>query len=393
MFLPLASVAANPTEQSPALEPVTVRAQREALSSASVHKAQEDLQQVPGGTAVVPAQEFESGRAMTTKDMLDYVPGVYSQSRVNEEARLSIRGSGLSRTFHLRGIRLLQDGIPINLADGGSDFQDIDPFALQHVEVYKGSNALQYGAASLGGAVNFVLPTGYTFGGSTARADAGSFGLRRAAFKTGGVHGETDYYVSLSRLQSDGFRDFSAQKNTRLNGNAGFKLGPTAETRFYLNTGDMNQELPGSLTYAQLQADPRQANTVSKARNSQRDFRITRLANKTTWVSSAGDEWNFGAYSVNKNLYHPLSFGLVDQKTASYGVFGQWLTQGQLGAMRHDVRAGWNLVSGETEARVYAHNQGVRTALSSSEDQLARNTELFAESRLHLHPTLQWITS
>ncbi|MFN7507472.1 MAG: TonB-dependent receptor plug domain-containing protein, partial [Limnobacter sp.] len=161
------------------------------------------------------AKSFEAGKAVTIKDMLDFTPGVFAQSRVNEEARLSIRGSGLSRTFHMRGIRLLQDGIPINLADGGSDFQDIDPLALQHVEVYKGANALQYGAASLGGAINFVTPTGYTTPNCVARLDAGSHEFARAQFKTGNVLGHWDYFASLSQLRSDGFRQFSGQKNTR----------------------------------------------------------------------------------------------------------------------------------------------------------------------------------
>ena len=249
-FAPLAQpVFANPT-----LNGVEVQAQREALSAASVQVAKEKLNQTAGGTAVVEAENFEAGKAVTIKDMLDFTPGVFAQSRVNEEARLSIRGSGLSRTFHMRGIRLLQDGIPINLADGGSDFQDIDPLALQHVEVYKGANALQYGAASLGGAINFVTPTGYTTPNSQLRLDAGSHEFARAQFKAGDVLGDWDYFASLSQLRSDGFRQFSGQKNTRLNANAGLKVSPQLETRFYVIHGDMNQELPGNLTKAQLQS-------------------------------------------------------------------------------------------------------------------------------------------
>ena len=67
---------------------------------------------------------------------------------------------GLSRNFHLRGVQLYMDGIPINTADGYGDFQEIDPTAYKYVEVYKGANALQFGANSLGGAINFVMPTG-----------------------------------------------------------------------------------------------------------------------------------------------------------------------------------------------------------------------------------------
>lgn len=386
-FAPLA----QPVFANPALSSVEVQAQREALSAASVQVAREKLNQTAGGTAVVEAESFEAGKAVTIKDMLDFTPGVFAQSRVNEEARLSIRGSGLSRTFHMRGIRLLQDGIPINLADGGSDFQDIDPLALQHVEVYKGANALQYGAANLGGAINFVTPTGYTTPNSVLRLDAGSHEFARAQFKTGDVLGNWDYFASLSQLRSDGFRQFSGQKNTRLNANAGLKISPQLETRFYIIHGDLNQELPGNLTKAQLQSNPTQANAASAAANSQRDFLITRLANKTTWISPTGVEYNAGVYAVDKNLYHPLSFGLIDQQTRDVGTFGNRIAQGELWGLRHDTTLGYNLVHGVTEARIFNHVRGDRISLRSHEDQKAHNMELYGESRLHLTDSVQWI--
>jgi iron complex outermembrane recepter protein len=386
-FAPLA----QPASANPTLGSVEVQAQREALSAASVRVASEKLDEIAGGAAVVDAKTFEAGKAVTIKDMLDFTPGVFAQSRVNEEARLSIRGSGLSRTFHMRGIRLLQDGIPINLADGGSDFQDIDPLALQHVEVYKGANALQYGAASLGGAINFVTPTGYTTPNSLLRLDAGSNEFARAQFKTGNVQGNWDYFASLSQLRSDGFRQFSGQKNTRLNANTGLKINAQLETRFYVIHGDMNQELPGNLTKAQLQTDPTQANAASASTNSQRDFLITRVANKTTWISPTGVEYNAGVYAVDKNLYHPLSFGLIDQQTRDVGTFGNRIAQGELWGLQHHTTLGYNLVHGVTEARIFNHVRGDRTSLRSYEDQKAHNMELYGESRLHFGDSLQWI--
>ncbi|WP_338284603.1 TonB-dependent receptor [Limnobacter thiooxidans] len=387
------------------LADVEVKAQREALSAANVRVATEKLEQIPGGAAVVDAKTFEAGKAVTIKDMLDFTPGVFSQSRVNEESRLSIRGSGLSRTFHMRGIRLLQDGIPINLADGGSDFQDIDPLALQHIEVYKGANALQYGAASLGGAINFVTPTGYTTPNSVVRVDAGSNEFARAQFKTGDVVGNWDYFASISQLRSDGFRQFSGQKNTRLNANVGLKISPQLETRFYVIHGDMNQELPGSLTKAQMQADRTQANSVSSSNNSQRDFLITRVANKTTWISPNGVEYNAGVYAVNKNLYHPLTFpnivqgnpnpprpALIDQQNRDVGIFGSRISESELFGYRHNATVGYNYVKGMTENRNFDHVRGERVRLHAYDDQKARNIELYGESRLHLNDRFQFIT-
>ena len=119
----------------------------------------------------------------TIKDVLDYVPGVFAQPKWGDDTRLSIRGSGLSRNFHLRGVQLYMDGIPINTADGYGDFQEIDPTAYRYVEVYKGANALRFGANSLGGAINFVMPTGRDSSSFGARVDLGSFGFHKLAVR------------------------------------------------------------------------------------------------------------------------------------------------------------------------------------------------------------------
>ena len=102
--------------------------------------------------------------------------GRLGAAEMGDDTRLSIRGSGLSRNFHLRGVQLYMDGIPINTADGYGDFQEIDPTAYRYVEVFKGANALRFGANSLGGAINFVTPTGRdaacSTGASTPAASA-----------------------------------------------------------------------------------------------------------------------------------------------------------------------------------------------------------------------------
>ncbi|MBP0588057.1 Plug domain-containing protein, partial [Mycobacterium tuberculosis] len=75
-------------------------------------------------------------------------PGVYVQERYGQELRLSIRGSGVARGYHTRGLEILQDGVPTNFADGSGDFYQIDPLALSAAEVYKGGNGLAYGSTT-----------------------------------------------------------------------------------------------------------------------------------------------------------------------------------------------------------------------------------------------------
>jgi iron complex outermembrane receptor protein len=180
--------------------------------------------------------------------VLDYVPGIIAQPKWGDDTRLSIRGSGLSRNFHLRGVELFLDGIPINTADGFGDFQEIDPTAYRYVEVYKGANGLRFGASSLGGAINFVTPTGRDASPVSASADIGSFGFQRLQSSSGGVSGPVDYFVTGSWQSQDGFRDHSWGESVRGSANLGYQLSPDIETRFYLNANEVRQRIPGSVT-------------------------------------------------------------------------------------------------------------------------------------------------
>ena len=143
-------------------------------ASPMIEAAAARVQRTPGGVDVVAADAFEDKVAVSLRDALTFSPGVYTQPRFGQEVRISIRGSGLSRGFHMRGLTLLQDGIPLNLADDNGDFQELDPQVFQHIEVYRGGNALRLGGSTLGGAINAVTPTGRSAPGVELRVDGGS---------------------------------------------------------------------------------------------------------------------------------------------------------------------------------------------------------------------------
>src|SRR6202000_1956293 len=114
---------------------------------------------------------------------------------------------GLSRGFHVRGIDLLQNGIPYNVADGTGDFHEIDPLLASHMEIYKGGDSLQYGSSSLGGAINIVSPTAYNAPTpNLLRIEGGSYGTLRAHEEVSRIFGPADMFVALTTSKSDGWR-------------------------------------------------------------------------------------------------------------------------------------------------------------------------------------------
>lgn len=181
----------------------------------------------------------------------------------SEEACISVRGSGLSRTYHGFGLKVMQDGIPINYADGFFDMQTVDPSAARYVEVLRGANASGYGSSTLGDAINFVSPTGYDSPRLIGRAEAGSFGYARLQAITGGVVKQQndddliwDYNLSVNTMQQQGYRDHAAQDSHKAVANIGVKLTGSLESRFFMVAVNSRSQLPGYVTKAQLDSDP-----------------------------------------------------------------------------------------------------------------------------------------
>ncbi|UUX49005.1 TonB-dependent receptor [Nisaea acidiphila] len=311
----VSSSEAESTAVQATLDPIRVSAPRSAQDD-----AREKLDLRAGGTSVIGAEEFEDSRATTLSDVLIFAPGVVAQTRHGEETRLSIRGSGIQRGFQLRGIQLYQDGIPLNFADGAGDFQSIDPLALEFVEIWRGANALEYGASTLGGAVNFVTPTGQTSAPVATRLDAGSFGQRRVNLQAGGAQGNLDGFLNLSLGEQDGWRDQSATRATRASANVGHRISDSLEARLYLNYVDSELELPGALTLAQTNDDPEQAASRYSELNASNDYEMGRAALRFTWAPVENAEITTSVFYSERDRHHPTIFGILDQDARNMGV-------------------------------------------------------------------------
>ncbi len=344
------------TNNSATFEKIIVTAPKASLSNDNLEIAKEKINKISGGVAIVDAKELQNKFSYNVKDMLDYVPGVLAQPKAGQESRLSIRGSGLSRTYHLRGINLYQDGIPINLADGSADFQDVDPLAFDHIEVFKGANGLHLGSASLGGAINFISPTGYNSDALSARIEAGSFGSARANLSSGKVVDKFDYFTSLSHFHSDGYRNQNSQSDSKLFSNFGYRFSNNLENRTYFTVVNSNLELPGALTRSQMNNNPKLANNANISAQQERNFNLFRLANKTSWHRN-NFAINAGIYTNIKDLDHPI-FQVIQQQTSHYGAFGDANFKNNLLGFENEFLLGLNLSTASTDSKRFVNLNG-----------------------------------
>ncbi|HYI83325.1 MAG TPA: TonB-dependent receptor [Acetobacteraceae bacterium] len=390
--LALAALLASPTatlaQPAAILPTLEVTGERAgSLTVPSVEEQRRALERTPAAVRLVPSEAFGNRRAFNLRDVLADTPGVFVQTRYGQELRLSVRGSGIGRGFHLRGVELLEDGIPWNLADGSGDFYQIDPLAVRAVEVYPGGNALRFGASILGGAINFVSPTAYTAEApNILRAEGGSFGTWRLSGQVSRAFGPWDALLNATAFHSDGYREHSRSQYEQFNANVGYRIAPNVETRFYAGAFIVRQLVPGTLSLYDALNNPRNAAPAAVLGNQARNVWAERFANRTT------AEFGYGRFDVDtwithKSLYHPI-FQVFDQDGLTWGVAPRFTTGFDVAGLRSDLVVGARYFAGTNEALQYINVRGSRGQQTLNARQDARNYEAFAEGRLWVLP--QW---
>lgn len=341
-------------------------------STAQTNEAEMRAAQTPGGADVVSHEEFADRFLVSMRDTLAFSPGVYTQPRYGQEIRISIRGSGISRGFHMRGLTLLQDGAPINLADDNGDFQELEPIFFDHLEVYRGANALRFGSGTLGGAINGVTPTGETAPGLYVRGDAGSFETYRGLVSGGVDAGRWDAWGAVSADTSEGGRDHASRNSYRFHGNVGYEVTDNVETRFYLSLNNINQELPGALNLNDTLTNPSKGNFVG---DQARDINSIRVQNQTRFDLGEGD-LAVGVWLNSKELYHPI-FQVIDYQSLDRGIWGRY--EWEKGPFAFTLGA--EAREGETDAKRFVNINGARGALTFEADQSAWTANVYGEGR------------
>ncbi|AJC23279.2 TonB-dependent receptor [Pandoraea pulmonicola] len=369
------------------LPATNVTAAPESLTSPSVEDQKANLFQTAGSVGFIDADSYQNTYAFNLRDVLKDSPGVYVQNRYGQEMRVSIRGSGIARGYHVRGLELLQDGIPTNSADGSGDYYQIDPLGLRSTEVYKGGNGLAYGSTTLGGALNFVTPTAYTADAPNQfRIDGGSFGTVRASGQMSRIFGPLDALATVTVNRSNGYRDHAKGNYAQINANVGYRFSPRVETRFFFGAYIVDQKLPGTLSLFDALNNPTKAAASAVSGDQARNTRTERLGNLTTVRFDIG-QLDIASWVIHKSLYHPI-FQVIDQDGWTYGVAPRYTANLTLAGMRNDLIVGARFFGGNTRADQYVNVNGNRGAQTLASRQSAYNYEAYFENRLFFLPTV-----
>jgi iron complex outermembrane receptor protein len=389
-------VSANDDDPSEQRERITVIGERDgSLTTDTPDEARAKADRIAGAASVLDLADTEGRRNATLADVLRLAPGVFAAPRFGQEdLRLSVRGSGISRTGHAKGVLVIRDGVPVNAADGNFDPPALDLEAGSHLSILRGYSALGVGATTLGGALVLESRTGRNSEGVRAAIDGGSFGTWRVA-GSAGVAGEiVDGFIAVSRSAHDGFREQAETDALRLSGNVGWQVAPGLETRLFAGHAEIDSLWPGVLTRAEFEANPRQASLVALRRDQDNNIRQSFVSSRTAYSTgihrvtlALGYDDRFKDHATPNGILlesnQSVTGSLVYELGSSSDPLARPFTIG-VRAMNTDQQA-------ETIGYAGPLNSAVSSqpgALSASRDRRARNLELFTRGELPLTENL-----
>ncbi|MBL7783383.1 MAG: TonB-dependent receptor [Saprospiraceae bacterium] len=238
---------------------------------------------------VINLQNLDANIAeKTPRQIFAKVPGVfvYDMDGSGNQTNISTRGLDPHRgwEFNIRA-----DGIMTNSDIYGypASHFSLPMEAIGRIELVRGTGALQYGA-QFGGMLNYVIkqPDSTRKVGWETINSVGSYGLLSTYNALGGKIGRLQYYAFYSKRLSNGYRENSESDYD----GQGLVLKYAASKNLTLGAellrSNYTYHIPGPLTDAMFEADPRQS---TRSRN---------YFNPEIYVPSVSLEWKTGPRSL-----------------------------------------------------------------------------------------------
>jgi iron complex outermembrane receptor protein len=415
--LVLATTALGPPNLS-AQQPDTTRADSVPLYrlegiTVTVSRSRDEVQRLPYAIGVLGAPEIQTLQATVSLDeALPQIPGVFVNNRYNlaNGDRISIRGFGARSQFGVRGVRIIQDGIPLTLPDGQSQLNNLDLAAAGRIEVIRGPASALYGNAS-GGVISVQTesaPPGPL--GGEIRLLGGSFGngrlYQKYDLKAAGRPGRTDYYAHLSHFETDGYRLHSEARYTVFNGRLGYQPDSASELTLVANYADTPlADSPSSLTDSLARAKPDTARNIALSpeqcppdpgfagcQDLGEESRQGQLGINYRRRLGAEHQFSLMAYGLVRRLVNRIPFTLIELDRLAGGARLEYRYAPLTGRMT-GLTAGIDL-DGQADDRLEKARDADQTGPATlDQDERVTALGLFAQAGVGLYPDLELTVS
>jgi iron complex outermembrane receptor protein len=259
---------------------------------------------IPYSIFRVDKKELSYGKKVSAKDLLQDVPGLFLQNRYgNSDLRISLRGYGTRSNTGIRGIRILQDNIPVSETDGETVADEIDFTSLGGVEVVKGNLSSLYANAP-GGVINFFTDLYFPQSFVRSISQVGKFGMKQTNGRMGIKSDNYRYTLSYNYRNVDGYRPHSSEYSNLVNSVYEGYVGSKSTISILGNYVRSFVRMPGSLTQEEYNTNPLQAYDIAVSQDFKRITKKGRFAArfKTFLGSNENNELEITGFAGTKNI-------------------------------------------------------------------------------------------
>ncbi|OEF24256.1 ligand-gated channel protein [Vibrio rumoiensis 1S-45] len=166
-------------------------------------------EETPQAITVIDSEAIDIRGAETVQQALRYAPGVNAE----------LKGGSVTMydNYNIRGFennQMYYDGLVLQYLTGWNLQPQIDPIALERIEVFKGPSSVLYGAMPPGGMVNLIAKSPQKERNTDFSLATGSRNLVKATIDTTGQFGDSDVYYRLigSASHRDGQVDYTTEE-------------------------------------------------------------------------------------------------------------------------------------------------------------------------------------
>ncbi len=215
---------------------------------------------LPVGVTVISADDIRKSASSNLGDILAQFGLLQIRDLAGtQNPQLDLRGFGITGD---QNTLVLVDGLRLNEPDLESAQLSAIPLdSIERIEIVRGGGAVLYGAGASGGTINIITRRGRAGEvRALALARAGGYGteeLRGSYARQGEVLGGS---LAASYEDTEGYRANSRYRQRSAASRIDALL-PTGRAYLKLGVDEQRQRLPGALTEAEINADPRQTRT------------------------------------------------------------------------------------------------------------------------------------
>ncbi len=231
--------------------------------------------------------------------------------------------------------------------------------------------------------------------------EGGSFGYMGGSVSSGTVFGKNDLYGSVSFNRAEGFREYNTSSRFNSSFNFGRRFNDNFESRLYLTYTNVRFDIPGPLTWAQIEDGPEQLSAgvkppVSIGPNVVRDkpgrvSGLFRIASKSVYQFNTNNKLTLGLqYQYGDDTFlFPMAVGIRHSKSNDFGLHLSFNSKSD----KNSVSVGLQTGIGKMYREHFVNVRGAKGERYSSNGLASRNVVFYVEDEYKLTSKLLGVIS